>query len=221
MFKKVLVSDDLLSINIGIYTVLEQYKIRNVEAVQYCDDAFLRLKKASQDGNPFDLLISDLSFKSDHRVQQFTSGPELITEVRRQIPGLKIIVYTVEDRVPKVRMLMQRIGVDGYVCKGRRGLIELSKAIDSVYHGESYLSSILEHALQANMDLEVDDFDIKLLEVLSKGLSQDQISAHFKTYKIAPNSLSAIEKRINRLRIQFKANNSVHLVTIAKDLGFI
>src|SRR5690606_7682450 len=86
---------------------------------------------------------------------------------------------------------------------------------------ESYLSSILEHALQANMDLEVDDFDIKLLEMLSKGLSQDQISAHFKTYKIAPNSLSAIEKRINRLRIQFKANNSVHLVTIAKDLGFI
>ena len=61
MFKKVLVSDDLVSINLGIYTVLEQLKIPTIDTVQYCDDAFLKLKKAHLDGNPFDLLISDLS----------------------------------------------------------------------------------------------------------------------------------------------------------------
>ncbi|MGC1633782.1 MAG: response regulator, partial [Gelidibacter sp.] len=36
-----------------------------------------------------------------------------------------------------------------------------------------------------------------------------------------PNSLSSIEKKLNKLRIQFKANNAIHLVAIVKDLGLI
>lgn len=221
MFKKVLVSDDLVSINLGIYTVLEQLKIPTIDTVQYCDDAFLKLKKAHLDGNPFDLLISDLSFKQDHREQRFTSGPELITECKKLYPDLKIIVYTVEDRVQKVRNLVQNIGCDGYVCKGRRGLIELSRAIEVVYNGNTYIFSMLEHALRENQDLEIEDYDIKLIELLSLGMSQEQISNHFQENKISPASLSSIEKRINRLRIQFKARNVVHLVSISKDLGFI
>lgn len=221
MFKKVLVSDDLVSINLGIYTVLEQLKIPTVDTVQYCDDAFLKLKKAHLDGVPFDLLISDLSFKKDHREQNFSSGTELIAECKKLYPDLKIIVYTVEDRVQKVRNLMKNIGCDGYVCKGRRGLIELSKAIEVVYNGNTYIFSMLEHALRDNQDLEIEDYDIKLIELLSQGLSQEQISNHFQKNKISPSSLSSIEKRINRLRIQFKANNVVHLVSISKDLGFI
>lgn len=221
MFKKVLVSDDLVSINLGILTVLERQKIPEVVSVQYCDDAFLKLKKAALDGVAFDLLISDLSFKQDHREQLYTSGPELIKAVKSEHTNLKVIVYTVEDRVQKVRMLMQSIGVDAYVCKGRRGLIELNKAIEMVYNGYNYVSPILDHALKSYSDLEIEDYDIRLIDLLSKGFSQDQISDCFKEKNISPSSLSSIEKRINRLRIQFKANNVVHLVSIAKDLGFI
>lgn len=221
MFKKVLVSDDLVSINLGIYTVLEQLKIPTVDTVQYCDDAFLKLKKAHLNGDPFDLLISDLSFKQDHREQRFASGSELIVEAKKLCPQLKVIVYTVEDRIQKVRNLIQNIGCDGYVCKGRRGLIELSKAIEAVHKGHTYIFSLLEHALKDSEDLEIEDYDIKLVELLSQGLSQEQISKYFQENKISPASLSSIEKRINRLRIQFKANNVVHLVSITKDLGFI
>ena len=80
---------------------------------------------------------------------------------------------------------------------------------------------MLEHALRENQDLEIEDYDIKLIELLSLGMSQEQISNHFQENKISPASLSSIEKRINRLRIQFKARNVVHLVSISKDLGFI
>ena len=69
--------------------------------------------------------------------------------------------------------------------------------------------------------LEIEDYDIKLIKFLSKGLSQDEISAHLKTNNISPSSLSSIEKRLNKLRIQFKANNAIHLVAIVKDLGLI
>lgn len=43
----------------------------------------------------------------------------------------------------------------------------------------------------------------------------------FKQEGIFPNSKSSIEKHINKLRIYFKANNTVHLVAIAKDLGIV
>jgi hypothetical protein len=38
--------------------------------------------------------------------------------------------------------------------------------------------------------------------------------------RIIPNG-SSIEKRINKLKIYFKANNNVHLIAIAKDLGLV
>ena len=42
-----------------------------------------------------------------------------------------------------------------------------------------------------------------------------------KENNIKPSSLSSIEKRLNKLRIDFKANNAIHLVSTAKDLGLI
>ena len=56
---------------------------------------------------------------------------------------------------------------------------------------------------------------------MSNGLSHDDICSHLKENKKTPSSLSSVEKRLNKLRIQFKANNAIHLVAIVKDLGLI
>ncbi|MCX7549032.1 DUF5932 domain-containing protein [Xanthomarina sp. F1114] len=221
MFKKVIVSDDLVSINLGMLTVLDTLKIKDHAQVQYCDDAYLRIKRAAQDKEPFDLLITDLSFKKDHRDQKFPSGEALIEVLNREFPDLKIIVYSIEDRIQRVRRLINEHGVKGYVCKGRRGLIELSEAINKVFGNEVYLSEQVNQALNSTSNLEIDDYDVLLLKHLSNGLSQEQISKLFKDEHISPNSLSTIEKRLNKLRIQFKANNAIHLVAIVKDLGLI
>lgn len=221
MFKKVLVSDDLGSINQGVITVLDSLLIKDVHQVQYCDDAYLKIKRGVLDDVPFNLLITDLSFASDYREQKHNSGEELIIALRKEYPELKIIVYSVEDRLQKVRFLIDTHKVNAYVCKGRRGLIELDKAIQLVYNNEQYLSPQVEQALSPKTSLEIDDYDINLLKLLSNGLSQDEISAHLKTNNMSPSSLSSIEKKLNKLRIQFKANNAIHLVAIVKDLGLI
>ncbi|MBZ0328552.1 MAG: response regulator [Altibacter sp.] len=221
MFKKVLISDDLDSINHGVMTVAASLGIKEVVQVQYCDDAYLKLKKAAMDGDPFDLLITDLSFKLDHRDQTYPSGDLLIKAVREAYPNLQIAVYTVEDRLQRVRALMQDRYADAYVCKGRKGLVELSHAIRALDKQESYLSPQIAHALNDKEALEVDDYDIALLQLLARGFSQDEVSAHFKNSHISPSSLSSIEKRLNKLRIQFKANNAIHLVAMVKDLGLI
>ena len=67
MFTKVLATDDLGSINKGVFTVVKGLGIQEVQQVMYCDDAYLRIKKATLDNQPFQLLVTDLSFKADHR----------------------------------------------------------------------------------------------------------------------------------------------------------
>ena len=221
MFSKVLISDDLGSINQGVRTVLDGLGITNVTQVQYCDDAYLKIKSAYQNAEPFHLLITDLSFKSDHRAQTYASGEDLVKQLKQEYPDLKIIVYSVEDRLQKVRTLIQTYKADAYVCKGRNGLKEIDAAINTVYAGGIYVSQQVEHALSSNSNLEINDYDIELLKQLSNGLSQDEISSFLKSNAIAPSSLSSVEKHLNKLRIQFKANNAIHLVAIVKDLGLI
>ncbi|MDO5969665.1 response regulator [Flavivirga aquimarina] len=221
MFVKVLVSEDMDDINKGIYESLCDLGIQEIHQVQYCDDAYLKIKRAILDDAPYQLLITDLSFKSDHREQRFSSGEDLIKIIKEQFPDLKIVVYSVEDRLQKVRTLMTSNGVDAYVCKSRRGLIELSKAIHTVFKNETYVSPQVEQALSNKADLEINDYDIELIKELSNGLSQEAISMLFKKNGITPNSVSSIEKRLNKLRIEFKANNAIHLVAIVKDLGLV
>ena len=221
MFKKVLISEDLGSISNGIVSVLDTLQIDNFYQVQYCDDAYLKIKKANQDEQPFDLLITDLSFMADHRHQKYPSGEDLIKALKEEYPALQIIAYSVEDRPPKVRTVMLECKADAYVCKGRKGLQELEEAIFKVYNREAYLSPQISNVLRKTTTPEIDDFDIQMMKLLSQGLSQDEISQHFQSSNINHNSLSAIEKRIVKLRNNFSAKNATQLISIAKDLGLI
>ena len=221
MFDKVLVAEDMDAINKGVLSILSELNIKNIEQVQYCDDAYLKIKKADKDLAPFELLITDLSFIADYREQKYTSGEELIAILNKENPNLKVIAYSIEDRIQKVRRLVNKYSISAYVCKGRRGLIELSEAVCKVAENELYLSPSVSHALSSKSELEIKDYDIFLLDLLSKGLTQNDISLYFKENDITPNSLRAIEKHLNTLRTQFEANNAIHLVSIVKDLGLI
>ncbi len=221
MFKKVLVSEDLGSISNGVVSVLESLHIDHIQQVQYCDDAYLKVKKASQAERPFDLLITDLSFKADHREQRFPSGEELIKALKQEHPTLKIIAYSVEDRSQKVRSVMLDCKADAYVCKGRNGLKELDEAIAFVYKDQAYLSPQISNALRETSIAEIEDYDIEIMQLLSEGMSQVEICKIFKEKNITPSSQSAIEKQIIKLKSKFNAKNSVHLISIAKDLGLI
>lgn len=221
MFHKVLIAEDMDDINAGVLTALSELEIATIDQAQYCDDADLKARKARKDNVPYELLITDLSFKKDHRVQKLTSGEELLIKLKSDQPDLKVIVYSVEDKLQQVRRLFNNHKIDAYVCKGRKSLKELIKAIKIVSKGRKHLSPEVKMALSNKKDMEIDDYDIGLLKLLSKGLNQDEISEDLRGRSISPNSLSSIEKRLSKLKIYFKANNAVHLIANAKDLGLI
>lgn len=221
MFSKVLIVDDHDAISKSVQHVLEACHAETTEISQYCDDAFLKVKRAALDGASFDVVITDLSFKKDHRSTNLESGEDLIAALHQDFPKLPIIVYSMKDQLQKVRLLFNQFGINAYVCKDRKGSEELAEALKAVADHKRYLSPQVEQALSPKTDLEIYDYDIQLLTLLSKGLSQDEISHKFKANDISPNSLSTIEKRLNKLRIQFKANNAIHLIATVKDLGLI
>jgi len=221
MFKKVLIVDDHDVVNEGVLAVLKNKGITNVHKAQYCDEASIKIKRAEFDKQPFDLLITDLSFKEDHRESNLLSGEDLVKAIRLDDPKLQIIMYSMEDRLQKVRTLINKHHVNAYVCKGRKGALELDNAIDHAYNNELFLSPQVENALSSKTNLEINDYDIELIRQLSLGLSQGEISMLLKKNKVTPSSLSSVEKQLNKLKDQFKANNAIHLVAIVKDLGLI
>lgn len=222
MFQKILIAEDMDFINSGIKAELTKLDINEIDYVQYCDEALLKLKRAKIDQVPFDLLISDLSFNKDSKAQKINSGDELIKAVRKEFPNLKIVVFSVEDKPYRIQTLYNDHKINGYVWKSRDGLRELKKAIQKIYNSESfYISPHCANAISKNEVVEIVDYDIFLIKCLSDGYSQEQISDKLKEKKWSPTSISSIEKKIKFLREHFNANNPAHLVSIAKDLGLI
>ncbi|WP_426064738.1 response regulator [Flavobacterium sp. DSP2-3-1] len=222
MFNKVLIAEDLDSISIASIKALEELSIMEIHHSKYCDDAFLKIKKALHDKVPYELLISDLSFKPDHRELRLESGEELIKEVKKIQPDIKTIVFSIEDKSYRIKSLFQNIGINAYVLKGRDSIPELKKAIYRIYNNQEIeLSEEVAYAMRDKSLFEIEAYDITLLKSLAKGFTLDDISSEFKDSGIIPNGSSSLEKRINKLKIYFKATNNVHLIAITKDLGLV
>ncbi|CAN5201673.1 hypothetical protein BH23BAC2_BH23BAC2_17030 [soil metagenome] len=221
MFKRVLVADDIDSINHAVSSVLRDLNILSVEYAQYCDKAYIKARKALMDGEPFDLLICDLSFKTDHLGEKIKGGRELISLLKEMDPNLKVLVNTIEDHPHTVKILWESGNIAGYVCKDRNGMKELKEAIQNISRGKTYNSPRIERSLkQENLTL-LDTFEVSLLKHISNGLTYDEIQEKFKTQNISPNSKSAIEKRLKELRENFNAKTTPHLIGIVKDLKLI
>ncbi|PWL38111.1 response regulator [Flagellimonas aquimarina] len=222
MFKKVLVVEDLDSIGYGIAVMLKQeLGVGEVVLSQYCGDAYLKFMRSVKEQEAFDLLITDLSFNEDHREDKIANGKQLIKKIRALGHKTPIIVCSVEEKPAAVKKLFQSQDISGYVVKGRSGLKNLLKAVESVQTGGTYLSPQLSGAIRQRGIFEVEDYDVRLLSHLSNGLTQDEIARYFDQNGISPSSLSSIEKRLNRLKDELRAKNTIQLVANAKDLGLI
>ena len=222
MFKKVLIAEDMDFINSGIKSQLAELGIAQIDYVQYCDEALLKLKSAKLNNQPFDLLISDLSFDEDYVEQKIKSGEALIKAVRKEFPLLKIAVFSIEDKDYTVQTLFNEHKINAYVWKSREGLRELKKAIHKIYNASThYISPHVSGAMLKSNVIEIVAYDIFLIECLSNGYLQEEISVILKDKSWSPTSVSSIEKRLKFLREHFNANNPTHLVAIAKDLGLV
>src|SRR5690606_28574114 len=97
-FKKILIAEDYQDSNKGIVDALEnRLQIENIQEELYCDKAYNRFKVAYEKGDPYELLITDLTFKEGHVARRLTSGKELIDALKNIDENLKVIVNSMID----------------------------------------------------------------------------------------------------------------------------
>ncbi|WBV59206.1 response regulator [Chryseobacterium camelliae] len=221
MFKKILIAEDHEMGSLSVQKTLEDLNIPKVDYVYYCDDAMSKVQKALRENNPYDLLITDLSFEEDHYTQNIKDGQDLIQKVREIQPALKVIVFSGQHKSGIIDSLFKNYHINGYVRKARNDSKELKKSIASVFINENYLSTDLKQEVKKFNNYEFSAYDITLVTLLSKGILQKNIPVHLQEKDMKPNSLSSIEKKLNSLKEDLEVTSNEQLVAFCKDIGII
>ncbi len=221
-FQKVLIADDVDTTNQGILPILNDFNIPIIDQAQYCDNALLKIKKGLMIQQPYDLLISDLSFKEDFRECKLKSGIELIDAAKKEDPDLKILVYSMETRTHVAQKYITQHHVDGFISKGRNGGKHLKEAIVALYENKTpYLSEEVRNALNLGQIINLTDYDIIIMQLLADGIPQKNIPDYLKSKNIKPNGLRSVENRLNFLRTYFDVKTTIQLILKVKEEGII
>jgi len=220
MFKKILIAEDHEMGSFSVQKTLEDLNIPKVDYVYYCDDALAKVQKALRENDPYDLLITDLSFEEDHYTQNIKDGQELIQKVREIQPALKVIVFSGQHKSGIIDSLFKDYHINGYVRKARNDSKELKKSIASVFINENYLSTDLKQEVKKFNSYEFSAYDITVVTLLSKGVLQKNIPDHLLEKGIK-YSLSSVEKKLNSLKEDLEVTSNEQLVAFCKDIGII
>lgn len=219
MFTKVLIAEDYESSNISVQRALDDLNIPNPKYVSYCDDAINWIKKGIEENNPFELMITDLSFEEDHRQQKIKTGQQLIDAARTLLPDLKIIIFSVNKKMSIIDNLFQKQLINGYVRKGREDVKDLKKALKTVYNNEKYLTyDMLGKEKNA---FEFSEYDILIISLLADGIFLKDIPKHLKDKDYKRSSMSAVEKRLKDIKVSLNINTTEQLIAFSKDFGII
>ena len=221
MFTKVLIAEDYESSNLSVQKATEELKISESKYVNYCDDALIRIKVSLQENNPFELLITDLSFEEDHREQHLKNGQQLISAAKELQPDLKVIVFSGEKKEAIIDKLFEEQQIDGYVKKGREDVKDLKKAIRAVYNNGRYLSYDLKGKGSERNSFEFSEYDTLLVTLLANGILLKDIPDYLKQRQIKPGSMSAVEKRLKEIKESLDINSNEQLIAFCKDFGII
>ena len=221
MFKRVLIAEDHESISISVQKTLADLAILKSEYTYYCDDALMLIRKSLKEDQSFDLLITDLSFEEDHRPQKISTGAELITAAKEAHPGIKVLVFSAENKAALIDNLFKDLGIDGFVRKARHDAKELKMAIEAISQDKTYLSSDLRKTLKQKNAYEFSEFDVTIINLLAQGMLQKDIPAYLQARNIKPSGLSSIEKRLNLMKETLEFSKNEQLVAYCKDFGII
>ena len=212
MFKNVLIAEDHEIVNLSLRNALTDLgiTIADKDYVFYCDDALTRVQKALRDGNPYELIITDLSFDEDYPKQKIADGRALIKAVRAIQPDLKVLVFSIENRALIASSLFKELNIDAFVPKARQDAKDLKQAIESIYKNKKYHSPNLKQK-QENQHVFT-EYDKAIVSLLLEGKTQKEMPDFLKQKNLEPSGLSSIEKRINLIKTALNISNNGQLI---------
>lgn len=221
MITKVLVAEDHALANESVQKALAEHGVTEVDHAYYCDDALLKIRNSKLAGQPYDLLITDLNFEDDGSTQEIHDGINLIERARQQIPGMKVIVFSVENKPAVIDALFEINDIDGYVRKSRNDGHELKNAMAALNRNQRYFPRQLGQSVRQKNTYQFTDVDIAIIDLLASGVSQKNIPSQLQQKGLHPSSLSSVEKKLNQMKSALDCAKNEQLVAFCKDMGII
>jgi DNA-binding NarL/FixJ family response regulator len=221
MFEKVLIAEDHQTSSRAVAKTIQDLAIPVFDYVYYCDDAYTRIKKELAAGKPYDLLITDLSFIEDHRLQHLKSGIDLIKAARELQPSLKVIIFSVEGRPALIKSFFSTLQINGFVQKGRLDAIELEQAVRAIVKGQTFISPRIKEQISPSNSHQFTNYDLTVISLLAAGMQLKEIPAKLSELRITPNGMSSMEKRLNHIKTVLNFKKNEQLIAFCKDMGII
>ena len=221
MIDKVIIAEDQEFANLSVQKTMDDLQVKQYDYAFYCDDALAKIKLALQKGEPYDLLITDLSFEEDGTPQNINDGVDLIRAVRAVQPGILILILSGQHRPTDIHNLFENKEVDAYVRKARHDVKELKAAMQALSKGQQYYPRALAQLVKQSNTYEFTDFDITIIRLLYEGYQQNEIPTYLKEHNIKPSSLSSIEKRLNQIRDELGFSNNQQLMVFCSTAGLL
>lgn len=221
MFEKVLIAEDHQTSSRAVAKTIQDLEIPVFDYVYYCDDAYTRIKKELTAAKPYDLLITDLSFIEDHRLQHLKSGIDLIEAARELQPSLKVIIFSVEGRPALIKSFFSTLQINGFVQKGRLDAIELEQAVRTIVKGQTFISPRIKEQISPSNSHQFTNYDLTVISLLAAGMQLKEIPAKLSALRITPNGMSSMEKRLNHIKTVLNFKKNEQLIAFCKDMGII
>lgn len=205
---KLALIDDHSIITDGVSSFFERDSGINV--VFACNSPLQAIEKLKS--TEVDVVLTDLSMPE-------MSGQQVIKALKKDFPGLKIIVLSMFADKALIAEAIQ-LGANGYALKNA-GKTELVKCINTVISGETYFPVPVDEELAGelkearNNPIGLSDRELEILKLVSEGYNSKQIAD-----KIFLSEFTVNTHRRNMLR---KTNqpNVAALITLAKQRHWI
>lgn len=220
MFNKVLVAEDHQTTGRSIKRAVEELSVHVCDYAYHCDDALTRIRNEKATGHPYELLITDLSF-APGRSHELQNGAALIAAARQFQPGIRILVFSVENKPVAIQKLFDEFKIDGYVSKGLEDEIELKSALETISAGRQHVPAGLWQTVKKARAFNFTDTDLAVIDGIFQGIQQKEMPEYLLQKGLTPPSLSSIEKRLALIKDTYHFTNNTQLVVFCREAGFI
>ena len=194
---RILIADDHRLVRAGLRSLLE--KIPSVEVVAEASDGreALNLVKTIHP----DIVLMDLAMPR-------LNGVEAVRRLSKEFPRTKAIVVSMHGSEEYIRPAL-RAGASGYLIKDAAAA-ELALAIQTVMHGETYLSPQISKLVIKNYFEPTDHRPRSLEQLTSRQREILQMIAEGKSTREIAATLQISVKTVEAHRLQLMARLGIH-----------
>jgi len=160
--------------------------------------------------SPADVVLTDIQMPG-------MGGIELIGEMRRLYPGVKVLMLTMLEDTETVKAAL-KAGAAGYVFKSA-SLDVFSKALNTVASGSKFYSEeVMERVLESTREGGLDgltDRELEIVRLIASGLKSSEIASQLFI------SVNTVETHRKNIFSKTGVKNAVGLSHYARKHGII